>query len=258
MSLNDVRRHHQSSVRSNEDADSGEVAVASPGQETAARVRRSHAHAPGAASASSRNRARAAVVGRHGGARRLHVALVVAREQQPRQRRVAAGPRPRPPHDRLVLRARERDVREPQVLAALLVDVLLPVPLPLRAFEADVDRPPSRPRRGTSRAPSRAAWATAPRGRGSRRPGTRGPCCGASSAPARPPRRSRAGGCAPRRCCRSSPRAPVRAATRSARWRPSARSSPRRGAARRRAGGRSSAARRRPSRARAPAGPPRA
>ena len=70
--------------------------------------------------------------------------VAVAREQQPRQRRVAAAERARPPHDRLVLRARQRDVGEPQVLAALLVDVLRHVALPLRAFEADVDRP--RPR----------------------------------------------------------------------------------------------------------------
>ena len=36
MSLNDVRRHHQSSLRPNEDADSAEVATTSPGQETVA------------------------------------------------------------------------------------------------------------------------------------------------------------------------------------------------------------------------------
>src|SRR4051794_34887066 len=34
MSLKDVRRHHQSSVRSNEEAESSAVAVTSPGQET--------------------------------------------------------------------------------------------------------------------------------------------------------------------------------------------------------------------------------
>src|SRR2546423_14728127 len=34
MSLNDVRRHHQSKVRSNEDADSSEVARTSPGHDT--------------------------------------------------------------------------------------------------------------------------------------------------------------------------------------------------------------------------------
>src|SRR5689334_20642983 len=34
MSLKDVRRHHQSSVRSNEDAESSAVATTSPGQDT--------------------------------------------------------------------------------------------------------------------------------------------------------------------------------------------------------------------------------
>ena len=48
-----------------------------------------------------------------------------------------------------MLRARQRDVGEPQVLAALLVDVLRDMALPLRALEADVDRP--RPRRVVER-----------------------------------------------------------------------------------------------------------
>ena len=34
MSENDVRRHHQSSARSNEDAESAEVATTSPGHDT--------------------------------------------------------------------------------------------------------------------------------------------------------------------------------------------------------------------------------
>src|SRR3954451_14974505 len=34
MSLNDVRRHHQSKVRSNDDADSSDVDTTSPGQDT--------------------------------------------------------------------------------------------------------------------------------------------------------------------------------------------------------------------------------
>ena len=68
-------------------------------------------------------------------------AVVAAREQQPRQRRVAAVRRAGPPHDRLMLRARERDVREPQVLSALLDQVLLHVRGEVRAVEADVDRP---------------------------------------------------------------------------------------------------------------------
>src|SRR4051812_47154408 len=34
MSLNDVRRHHQSSSRSNEDADRSDDAITSPGHET--------------------------------------------------------------------------------------------------------------------------------------------------------------------------------------------------------------------------------
>ena len=143
MSLNEVRRHHQSSVRSNEDADSGEVAVTSPGQDTSGpESAAATLDAPRGGAASSRKRARAASSDGTAAPDGVTLPVLVAREQQPRQRRVAAVARPRPPHDRLVLRARERDVREPQVLAALLVDVLRRVALPLRALEPDVDRPP--------------------------------------------------------------------------------------------------------------------
>src|SRR5829696_610826 len=60
MSLNDVRRHHQSSVRSNEDADSSDVATTSPGHDTSGRGWTTPTLTrPGAASASSTKRARA-------------------------------------------------------------------------------------------------------------------------------------------------------------------------------------------------------
>src|SRR4051812_46208073 len=55
MSLNDVRRHHQSSVRSNEDADSVELETTSPGQDTVGPSADTSTLTP----ASSRKRARA-------------------------------------------------------------------------------------------------------------------------------------------------------------------------------------------------------
>ena len=73
--------------------------------------------------------------------RRRHGAVRLAREQQPAERRVAAVPRRHPPHDGLVLRPRQRHVREPQVLAALLHQLLALVPVEVRALEPDVDRP---------------------------------------------------------------------------------------------------------------------
>ena len=68
------------------------------------------------------------------------VAVGVAGEEQPAERRVAAVPRARPPHDGLVLRAGQRDVGEAQVLAALLGVVLAPVVRRSRGRRADVDR----------------------------------------------------------------------------------------------------------------------
>ena len=55
-----------------------------------------------------------------------------------------------------------------------------------------------------------------PEERAGRRSGTRGPCCGGSSAPGRPRRRTRAAGCAPRRPCPARPRRSAGAATPSA------------------------------------------
>src|SRR5215204_5569613 len=52
-----------------------------------------------------------------------------------------ARPRARPPQDRLVLRACQGDVGEPELLAALLNYVLLAVARVLGALERDVDRP---------------------------------------------------------------------------------------------------------------------
>src|SRR5215217_8442276 len=59
MSLKEVRRHHQSSVRSNEDAESCAVAVTSPGQGTMGPSSADET-LTSAASASSRKRAVAA------------------------------------------------------------------------------------------------------------------------------------------------------------------------------------------------------
>ena len=55
------------------------------------------------------------------------VAVGVAGEQQPSERRVAAVPRAGPPDDGLVLGPGERDVGQPQVLAPLLDQALGPV-----------------------------------------------------------------------------------------------------------------------------------
>ena len=147
--------------------------------------------------------------------------------------RVAAVPRAGPPDDRLVARARQRDVRQAQVLAALLGLVLRAVRRVVRPVHPDVDhaRVVVRPGRGTRSAACRAGSSPAPTGTGSRRSGTRGPCCGGSSAPGPPRRPIRGGGCAPRRSCPRRPRRSGGAATRSARSCPSARRGPRRAAA---------------------------
>ena len=86
------------------------------------------------------------------------VPVLVAREEQPAQRGVARScVGRRPPHDRLVLRARQRDVREPQVLAALLDDVLAAVRGVRRALRgrrrSSAGR--RRPGRGTRSGPGR-------------------------------------------------------------------------------------------------------
>ena len=64
-----------------------------------------------------------------------------AGEQQPRQRGIAAVARARPPHNGLMARARERDIRQPQLLAAQFLLVLAPVAVPVRAAEPNIDRP---------------------------------------------------------------------------------------------------------------------
>ena len=64
-----------------------------------------------------------------------------ALEQQAAERRVAAAEGRRPPQDRLMTRARERDVGDAQVLAALLDHELLAVTGEVGAAHADVDRP---------------------------------------------------------------------------------------------------------------------
>ena len=104
-----------------------------------ARGRRSHQrqrqpeHPRARPDAAGRGLLRERLEARDRGRRRVGVArpsaatlpVGVAREQQPAERRVAAVARARPPHDRLVLRPGQRDVGEPQVLAALLGEVLL-------------------------------------------------------------------------------------------------------------------------------------
>ena len=134
---------------------------------------------PGASAASSRKRAIAASSDGGRGPLDGDVAVGVAREQQAAQRRVAAVPRAGPPHDRLVLGAGQRDVGEPQVLPALLVDVLAPCGVAgTRPGQADVDRAliarvrvVEDDRASASRRPR-----SAPTGTARRRPGTRAPC----------------------------------------------------------------------------------
>ena len=140
MSLYDVRRQRRSRPRSKPPAASC-AAPRRPDQTTGVPgADRSTAMQPGASAASASKRGDGRVVIRRGRAGRRDVAVVVAGEQQPAERRVAAVPRARPPDDRLVLGARQRDVGEPQVLAALLDDVLLLVAFEVRALEPDVDR----------------------------------------------------------------------------------------------------------------------
>src|SRR4029079_18905252 len=82
-------------------------------------------------------------VGQRGEARPGGVILGILRalaEQQLPERRLAALERAGPPHDRLVLRAGERDVGEPEVLAAALSRGLAAVRVERRAGAADVDR----------------------------------------------------------------------------------------------------------------------
>ena len=259
MSLYDVRRQRRSSVRSNDDADSGEVAVASPGQRderpgsAAADARRAPGRRPPARGSASRPPSSVGTAAPDG--------ATLPSSSRANSSRASAESRlsHEPAHHTTAwcLRARQRDVREAQVLAALLVDVLLPV----RASTAAL-----RGRRRSS--------AVAGRRRGRHRLASRSGCSDGShrngavddrelEALAAVDRQHLHGlgvGLEPAAAllvarCRSSPRRSVRAATRSARWRRAARSSPRRAAARRRGAGRSAAARRRPARARAPAAP---
>ena len=69
-------------------------------------------------------------------------------EQQPGERRPPAPERAGPPHDGLVARPGQRDVGEPELLAPLLGDVLVPVGVEAGAVPAaDVDRAPVAGRR---------------------------------------------------------------------------------------------------------------
>ena len=107
-----------------------------------------------------------------------------------------AAPGARPPDHRLVAGARQRHVGEPQLLAALLDVVRVQV---RRGTRRRSGRRRSRARRRRLRRGSRRAAPSrrsgrAPTGTGSRRSGTRVPCCGGRSAPARRRRRSRAAG----------------------------------------------------------------
>ena len=157
MSLNDVRRQRRSSSRANargverrRRAAPRPPTGAAPPASSARRAIR-----PGAAAASSLSRvtaARSLGVARPFGRDR---AVLAAREQQPRERRVARVRRARPPHDRLVARAGERDVGQPQVLAARLEHVLLDVLGERRARRARRRSSARRrwPGRGRTRAP---------------------------------------------------------------------------------------------------------
>ena len=125
------------------------------------------------------------------------VAVRVAREQQPARARSRGCPRSPPTRRRLVLGAGQRDVGEPEVLAALLLESAGLVAAEVGALEPDVDRAARSRRRGRGRRPGPALSSDAggvPQVRAGRRPGTRAPCCGGSSGPGRPRRRTPAGG----------------------------------------------------------------
>ena len=134
------------------------------------------------------------------------------------ERRVAAAPGARPPDHRLVARPRQRDVGEPEVLAALLARCggagARRTRSPSRP--TSIARARRRPRRGSRRACPPRRSGPAPTGTGSRRPGTRDPCCGGWSAPARRRRPSPGAGCARRRRPRGRRLRSARAASRSA------------------------------------------
>ncbi len=82
------------------------------------------------------------LIARRRGALGGDVAVLVAREQQPPERRVAAVKARRPPQHDLVARSGQRDVGQPQVLAALLGDAQLAVCGELAAVQRNVDGPP--------------------------------------------------------------------------------------------------------------------
>ena len=69
------------------------------------------------------------------------VAVLIAGEQEAAERRVGSVLGARPPDHRLVTRARETDIREPQVLAPPLADVLALMLRVLPAPRGDIDRP---------------------------------------------------------------------------------------------------------------------
>ena len=206
MSLYDVRRQRRSSSRSKRAAASSAGARSGPVQAT--RQRRASARStlmqPGACGGERLEALRSPPRRSAScGPPARTVPSRVAREQQAPERRVAAVARARPPDDRLVARARQRDVGEPQVLAALLDHVLALVAAEVGPVERRrrSSRRRRRPGRGRRPAAARSGCTPAPTGTGSRRSGTRGPCCGGSSAPGPPRRRTPGGGCGPRRRC---------------------------------------------------------
>ena len=106
MSLNEVRRQRRSSSRSKSRGRSSAGARRRPRQATGRpSVDALDADAAGRLAAQRLEARRRRGVARRVARRRRHGAVAVAREQQPAERRVAAVPRRRPPHDRLVLRA---------------------------------------------------------------------------------------------------------------------------------------------------------
>ena len=107
----------------------------------------------------------------------------------------------RPPDHRLMPGSGQRDIGQAQVLAALLDRCWRDVARERAVRQPHVERVRASPAAGSWKndRPRLSGSTSGPRGTGSRRSGTRGPCCDGWSAPGPPRRRSRAGGCAPRR-----------------------------------------------------------
>ena len=133
---------------------------AGPGDRQAEPRRRSTLTQPGRRAGELAEARERGLVGRRALAAGGDVAVGVAGEQQPRERRVPAVPDAAHQMTAWCLRAGQRDVGEPQVLAALLLDVPVLVALVVGAGEADVDRAAVAARRGRGRRSASALSST--------------------------------------------------------------------------------------------------